>query len=144
MIRLREISMAPEHNVAQLQFEAARMLKIPNSRVRQVRLVRRSIDARKKPDVRVVYTVDVKVDGNEEKILKNSKCKRAAIAPVSYYQVPKANCNDPVRPVVVGFGPAGMFAALVLAIAGLQPIVLERGEDAAARKEKVEHFFRTG
>ena len=79
MIRLREIALPPEHNVAQLQFEAARMLKIPNSKVRQVKLVRRSIDARKKPDVKIVYTIDVKVDGNEQKILRNSKCRRASI-----------------------------------------------------------------
>ena len=144
MIRLREIALPPEHNVAQLQFEAARMLKIPNSKVRQVKLVRRSIDARKKPDVKIVYTIDVKVDGNEQKILRNSKCRRASIAPVSYYKVPKPGCEDAQRPVVVGFGPAGMFAALVLAIAGLRPIVLERGEDAKNRSEKVQHFFKTG
>ena len=84
MIRLREIPLPPEHNVAQLQFEAARMLKVSNSKIRNVRLVRRSVDARKKPDVKIVYTVDVAVDGNENKILKQSGCKRAAIAPVMY------------------------------------------------------------
>ncbi len=144
MIRLREISLPPEHSVAQLSYEAARMLKISNSKVRQVRLVRRSIDARKKPDVRIVYTVDVKVEGNERKILKNSGCKRASIAPVSFYRPPKASREPKTRPVVVGFGPAGMFAALVLALAGLKPLVLERGEDAATRNKKVEEFFTTG
>ena len=144
MIRLREISLPPEHSVAQLSYEAARMLRISNSKVRQVRLVRRSIDARKKPDIRVVYTIDVKVDGNEGKILKQSGCKRAALAPVSYYRLPKASAEPKQRPVVVGFGPAGMFAALVLALAGMRPLVLERGEDAATRNEKVERFFQTG
>ena len=144
MIRIREISMAPEHSAAQLSYEAARMLKIANSKVRRVRLVRRSVDARKKPDIRIVYTVDVAVDGNEAKILKQSGCKRASIAPVSFYQVPKAGKQPDKRPVVVGFGPAGMFAALVLALAGLQPLVLERGEDAVSRHEKVEAFWKTG
>ena len=144
MIRIREISMPPEHSVSQLSYEAARMLRISGSKVRQVRLVRRSVDARKKPDIRIVYTIDVKVDGNEGKILKQSGCKKAAIAPVSYYKLPKAKGEPKFRPVVVGFGPAGMFAALVLALAGMRPLVLERGEDAATRNEKVERFFATG
>ncbi len=144
MIRIREIALPPEHNIAQLSYEAARLLRIPNSKVKSVRLVRRSIDARKKPDVKIVYTIDVKVDGNEQKILKQSGCKRANIAPVSYYKPPKAAPEAQNRPVVVGFGPAGMFAALILAIAGLRPVVLERGEDAQSRHKKVEHFFKTG
>lgn len=144
MIRLREISMPVAHNIAQLQYEAARMLKIPNSKVKEITLVRRSIDARKKPDVKIVYTVDVKVEGNENKILKQSGCKRASIAPVSFYRVPKVTGSMADRPLVVGFGPAGMFASLVLALAGLCPIVIERGEDAATRHEKVQRFFKTG
>ncbi len=143
MIRIREIALPPEHSVEQLSYEVARTLKISNSKVRRVKLVRRSIDARKKPDVKIVYTIDVAVDGNENKILKHSGCKRASLAPVSYYKVPKTASAE-TRPVVVGFGPAGMFAALVLALAGLRPLVLERGEDAGTRHEKVERFFATG
>ncbi len=144
MIRIREIAMPPEHNPAQLGFEAARLLKVSNSKIKRMKIVRRSIDARKKPDVKVVYTIDVQVDGNENKILKFSGCKRAAIAPVSYYKPPKAMPAPEKRPVVVGFGPGGMFAALILAMAGQKPIVLERGEDAASRHEKVEKFWATG
>lgn len=144
MIRIREISMMPEHNVAQLSYEASQALRISNSKIRRVRIVRRSIDARKKPDVRVVYTVDVAVDGNETKILKQSGCKRAQLAPVNRYKPPKTAPETKNRPIVIGFGPAGMFAALVLAIAGLRPIVLERGEDALTRHKKVEQFFAGG
>ena len=144
MIRIREISLPPEHIAEQLAYEAAKQLKIPNSKIKQLKLVRRSIDARKKPDVRIVYTVDVKVEGNEEKILKRSGCKRASVAPRLTYKPPRIAPQAAERPVVIGFGPAGMFAGLVLALAGLRPLILERGADAQTRHEKVEHFFKTG
>ena len=144
MIRLREIALPPEHNVAQLSFEAAQMLRISPSKIKKLSIFRRSIDARKKPDVKVVYTVDVWVDGSEKKILKDARCKRASLATPEYYKLPKITGMLSNRPVVIGFGPAGMFAALVLAIKGQKPIVLERGDDAITRKAKVDAFFAGG
>ena len=144
MIRIRDIAFPPEHDHNQLLFEAARLLKISGSKIRRLTIVRRSIDARKKPDIKVIYTVDIAVEGSENKILKQSGCKRAAIVTNSYYKAPKTAVQPEKPPVVVGFGPAGMFCALVLAMAGLKPIVLERGEDAQSRHEKVERFWQTG
>ena len=144
MIRIRDISMPPEHDANQLIYEASRLLRISASKIRELSLVRRSVDARKKPNVYIIYTVDVAVEGNENKILRNSGCKKAAIAPCVYYKPPKAEYHADKRPVVVGFGPAGMFAGLILAMAGLKPIILERGEDALKRHEKVQKFFATG
>ncbi len=144
MIRIRDISLPPEHNAHQLPYEAAQLLHISHSKIRQLRIVRRSVDARKKPDIRIIYTVDVAVEGNEKRILKQAACKRASLAPVSYYKVPRTGVDLPYPPVVVGFGPAGMFAALVLAMAGKKPLVLERGDDAQTRKERVDKFFETG
>lgn len=144
MIRLRDISMPPEHNASQLQYEAARLLRLSPSQIRQLRIVRRSVDARKKPEVRIIYSVDVVVEGSENKVLKHAVCKRASPAPTEYYRPPKKRNPPALRPVVVGFGPAGMFAALTLALAGQRPLVLERGEDAESRHGKVEAFFRGG
>ena len=144
MIRLRDISLPPEHSVSQLQFEAARLLRLSPSKIREIKIVRRSVDARKKPEVKIIYTLDVTVEGSEAKLLKHAACKRACLAPVSFYQPPKPRPAGEIRPVVVGFGPAGMFAALILALAGQRPLVLERGEDAATRHKKVEAFFSGG
>ena len=144
MIRIRDIALPPEHDANQLIFEAARALHISASAIRELQLVRRSVDARKKPDVKIIYTVDVAVNGSENKILRTSGCKRASVAPADFYKPPKKGYHADQRPVVVGFGPAGMFAGLILAMAGLNPIILERGEDAQTRHEKVQHFFATG
>ncbi len=144
MIRIRDIALPPEHNPHQLQFEAAQLLKVPNSKIRQLRIVRRSVDARKKPDVKITYTIDVGIEGNEAKILRNSGCKRAFIPKDTWYKPPKRGEPWKTRPVIVGFGPAGMFCGLILAMAGARPLILERGEDAQHRHEKVARFWETG
>ena len=133
MIRIRDISLPPQQDMSQLVFAAARQLRIDHTQIKRLDIKKRSVAARKKNDVRLIYTVDVLVKGREDKILKLAHNPKASIAQDSFYEPPKPEHLPAQRPVVVGFGPAGMFCALVLARAGCKPIVLERGQDAKTR-----------
>lgn len=140
MIRVRDISLPPEHDRDALIRQTARVLRVSPGQIRELTVVRRSVDARKKPEVRFIYTVDVTLAHGEGKAIRQGK--GAPVSAPGYCPPQTLPLGD--RPVVVGFGPGGMFAALVLALAGQRPLVLERGEDALTRREKVEAFFRGG
>ena len=140
MIRVRDISLPPEHDREALIRQTARVLRIDPGEIRELTVARRSVDARKKPEVKLIYTVDVTLSHGERKAIRQG---RGEPVPASGYCPPQPLPTGD-RPVVVGFGPGGMFAALVLALAGQRPLVLERGEDAVTRREKVEAFFRGG
>ena len=144
MIRIRDISLPPMQDMSMLPAAAARQLRIDQTQIKRIDIKRRSVDARKKNDVRLIYTVDVLVKGREDKILKMAHNPKASIAKDEYYEPPKVEKLPEKRPVIVGFGPAGMFCALVLARAGFRPIVLERGQDAKTRHENVANFWQTG
>lgn len=138
MIRLRNVSLPLDGDEAALKAAAEQSL---GGSVRSLTVVRRAIDARKKSDVHFVYTLDVSMK-NEATAL--ARCRDAAPAPEGLWHPPAFAGSLDSRPVVVGFGPGGMFAALMLALAGLRPIVLERGEAAEARTEKVSRLRETG
>lgn len=142
MIRVRDIVLLPEQNEDTLLYLTASILKVQCSDIKFLRIHKKSIDARKKPDVRILYSVDVALNSGERNVLR--RCKRAEKVAEQYYKPPVAKSMPKHRPVVVGFGPAGIFAALVLAEAGLCPIVIERGDNVITRHEKVNHFWKTG
>ena len=144
MIRIRDLSLTPNDNLNRLVQLAARHLRIRENEIVHLHIRKKSIDARKKADIRIMYTVDVEVKEREDKLLKRLRDPKVSLAADPVYTVPKAVRMSEHRPVVVGFGPAGMFAALVLAESGLRPIVLERGLDAQTRHEKVQEFWKTG
>ena len=135
MILIRNLRLEPGEKEAKLPRLAAKALRVDASALTEWKIVKKSLDARKKSDIHWVYAVAVSA-ADEAAILARANSKNAAPYTPFRYEIPKAASET--RPVVVGFGPAGMFAALLLAI------VLERGADAETRRETVRGFLETG
>ena len=124
MLRLEGIKLNLDENTAALKAKAAARLRCRPEEITDLRILRRAIDARE--GLQVVYTVAVAVK-NETQVLRRCRDKRVTVYKPEQYHLPApVVCHTP--PVVVGMGPGGLFAALVLAKCGLRPIVLERGE----------------
>ncbi|MBT9155327.1 MAG: hypothetical protein DDT37_00294 [Firmicutes bacterium] len=119
-------------------------LGIANSAVSHLHIYKEAIDARRKDNIRFVYTVDVAVD-DEAKLLQKSRDPDIAPAPTESYCLPKLGEQSlKYRPVIIGTGPAGLFAGLLLSELGFRPLLLERGDDVDRRAAKVRHFWLQG
>lgn len=146
MIRIYEIKISIKDSVASLTEQVAAILGVPKKEIKKVTIVRESIDARKKSDIKKVYTIDVALN-NEVASVKKSRKNKYKIEEVkeTKYELPgkKGNYSGP-RPVVVGFGPSGMMAALMLSEMGYNPLVIEQGKTIEDRAEDVRAFWKTG
>lgn len=114
-------------------------LNFKGIKIKSAKLYKKSVDARRKNDVHFCCSVLIETD-NDKTALKRIKNSKPYNEPVYNYK----KVSSDIRPVVVGFGPAGIFAAYTLSVAGLRPIVIERGDDIDTRKAKVDAFWCGG
>lgn len=140
-LKLSGLKLPLDFQEADVKRAAAKKLRLPERAVLQVRLAKKSVDARKKEDVHFVCQVEAAIDGDVERLLSRRRDPSIQKAAPYRYELPRCG-KLPQRPVVVGFGPAGMFAALLLAQCGQAPIVLERGKPVEERERSVQRFWK--
>ncbi|MDE6659762.1 MAG: hypothetical protein K2K01_06585, partial [Eubacterium sp.] len=141
MIRINEIKLSLDEDESLLEAKAAKVLRINKKYIKSLTIYKKSFDARKKEDVHFTYSVDVVISLDEEQIVAKCKSNKVQITKPYVYEIPENKRVSKYRPIVVGFGPAGMLAGIILAEAGLKPIILERGKDIDARQRDVNEFW---
>ncbi len=143
MLRLTEIRLPIDHDEKALEQAVLDRLEIDASHLLGMTVYRRNYDARKKSAIFFSYSVDVETDCEEALLSKFDRHPHIRKAPdMTYHFVAHAPEITFKRPIVVGFGPCGMFAALILAQSGFKPIVLERGKKVRERTQDTFGFWR--
>ncbi len=143
MIRITEIKLPLEHKPSDIIAAVIKKLGINATDLVEYTIFKRGIDARKANAILLAYTLDVTVKGETKVLAKLTKDPHVKLAPdTSYKFVAQAPENLESRPVVVGLGPSGLFAALVLAQSGFKPLVLERGKAVRDRTKDTFNFWR--
>ena len=148
MLRISQLKLPVTHTEEDLKKKIVHTLMCRTEAVQSYEIIKQSLDARKKPELFYVYTVDVKAD-NEKQLLKMLTRKKRAGNVQLHEAMPyvfPAGGNEKLksRPVVVGCGPAGLFCAYFLAEYGYQPVLLEQGAPVEERQKDVEEFWKTG
>lgn len=147
MIRINQLKLPVDHGKQDLEKKAAKLLKIPQDKIKKLTIRRQSIDARKKEELLYIYAVDVQIEGNEASAVRRAKSPNILTVQEKAYQFPGPEDGAErltERPVIIGFGPAGLFCGLMLARAGFRPLILERGADVDTRTAQVRQFWEHG
>ena len=145
MLKIRQIKIEViKNNKENLLKSISKKLKTDISNIENYTIEKLSIDARNKEEIYYVYEVNVNVL-NESEILSKNKSNDITLTNLKKYEIKeKGNLKLNSRPIIVGSGPAGLFAAYILAEQGYNPIIIERGENIEKRVESVETFWKTG
>ena len=151
MLRLSDLQLPLDHSDGELHASILSMLHITDDELLDFTLFKRSVDARKKHDIKLIYQLEVALTDTAEQRVLEQLASSSFVRPspdTSYQFVAEAAEHFPVaaqqRPIVIGFGPCGMLAALILAQMGLKPIVLERGQDVRQRTKDTWGLWREG
>jgi len=143
VIQIPDLILPLTYDSGMLKAIVAKTLDIEPDRIESISIAKRSVDTHDKNDIHFKISVVVSVSGDENRVISLNRRKAVSKVNETVYIVPKG-IKLAERPVVAGCGPAGLFAALILAEAGTRPILLERGLDVDQRREKVLQFWQTG
>lgn len=151
MIRINQLKLNIQNNNIQdaiiKLIGINRIKEFKNIKLQDYKILKKSIDARDKNDIKYIYCIDVELNCNkktEEKLINILKNKNITISRDSNYNFKLLNTKNKVRPIIIGSGPAGLFCAYMFAKNGVSPLVIERGEQVEKRIEKVNNFWKNG
>lgn len=143
-IRINNIILDIEDDINILKEKAAKKLRLSKSQLKSLKILRESIDARKKESIKFNYTLELTTD-NEEKLVERLNDSDVKLEAVKYAEeIAFGYRKMKHRPIIVGMGPAGMFAGLLMARKGYNPLIIERGQKVEERTAAVNSLWRTG
>ena len=142
MLRINEISVPLGTDEKLLKKAAAKEIGVFEGDITFFEIAKESIDSRKKNNIKMIYSVNVELNGDENAVADRFASNKVCTCEKYKYEMHENKRVSLFRPVVVGFGPAGMFCSLILARAGLKPLVIERGNDVDTRTRDVKGFWK--